>query len=311
MNNIDYALELFSRIPFQYRYDREDSLASVISLMAYEHAQFGDFDGFKTIITHPRFTDYCGKNLFYRFFTSYSYDSLPNPHLDIKKETVNLNLDKALSIFLELNKTSFGVLYKEHRSEYYYLIDPESSATPSLSRIDLLLNYVIENKIYISALSLDIEQLMYFEDINLEPSFKEKIQNYADISKNDKNTQDLIGHTIFSSVDLNHEIEARIPFENREKRNVFEKMLLIGFYFDKNKVIGEKDTSYEIGDCHYCQSEPYFKQGVPDVFNNPYTEFSQCFTLLANVMEVDFSEEEKALALTIYQDIHKNHYKYD
>lgn len=311
MNNIDYALELFSRIPFQYRYDWEDNLASVISLMAYEQAQLGDFDGFKTIISHPRFTDYCGKNLFYRFFTSNSYDSLPNPHLNTKKETVESNLDKALRIFLELNKLSFGVLYKESRSEYYYLIDPESQATPSLSRIESLLNYVIENKIYISALSLDIEQLMYFEDVDLQPSFKEKIQNYAEISKNDKNTQDLIGYTIGSSVNLNHEIEARIPFENREKRNVFEKMLLIGFYFDKNKVIGEKDTSYEVENCHYSQSEPYFKKGVPDIFNNPYTEFSQCFTLLANVMEVEFSEEEKALALTIYQDIHKNHYKYD
>lgn len=311
MNNIDYALDLFSRIPFHYRYEREDNLSQVISLMAYEHAQLGDFDTFKTVITHPRFTDYCANRLFVRFFSCYSYDSLPNPNLNQDKESVEANLDKAFAIFLDFNKLSFGSLYKEYRSEYYYLIDPENDDVRSLSRIEALLDYVIANKIFISALSLDIAQLLHFEELELTSTLKDKITLYQEISKNDKHTHDLVPYFSGSFIDLREDLDSKIPFQSKSKINVFKSMLVIGLYFDKYKAIGEKDTSYTEGDTEYCSSEPYFKQGIPDIFNNPYTNFSQCFTLLANVMDVEFSEEEKALALTVYQDIHKNHYKYD
>jgi len=311
MTDINYTLELFSRIPFHHRYEREDNLSQVISLMAYEHAQLGDFDTFKTIITHSRFNDYCANRLFSRFFSCYSYDSLPNPNLNEDKESVEANLNKAFAMLLNLNKLSFGSLYKEHRSEYYYLIDPETDDVRSLSRIEALLDYVIANKIFISALSLDIAQLLHFEDLELTSTLKDKITLYKDISKNDKDTHDLVPYFSGSFIDLRADLESKIPFEASSKIDVFKSMLVIGLYFDKYKAIGEKDTSYTEGDTEYCSSEPYFKHCIPDIFNNPYTNFTQCFTLLANVMEVKFSEEEKALALTVYKDIHKNHYKYD
>lgn len=311
MTNINYALELFSRIPFQHRYEMEDSLSKVISLMAYDHAQLGDFDSFKTIVTHSRFSDYCANRLFARFFSCYSYDSLPNPNLNKDKELVENNLDKAFSIFLELNKLSFGSLYKEHRSEYYYLIDPETDDVRSLSRIEALLDYVIANKIFISALSLDIDQLLHFENLELTSNLKNKITLYKKISKNDTNTHDLVPYFSGSFIDLRVDLESKIPFETPSKKDAFKSMLVIGLYFDKYKAVGEKNISYTEGDTEYCSSEPYFKQGIPDAFNNPYTNFAQCFTLLADAMDVEFSEDEKALALNIYQDIHKNHYKYD
>lgn len=311
MNNIDYALELFARMPLDYRYEKEDHLSQTLSLMAYEQAQLGNLDAFNTIITHSRFSDYCAKKLLTRFFANYSYDSKPHPDLNEEEQTVETSLNKAFDVFLALNKLNFGILYKEHRSRYYYLIDPESENIRSVSRIEALLDYVSGNKIFIHALSLDIAQLLQFEDVQISAKMKDKINMYVKICENDLETHDLVTYFNGPYIDLNDELETRVPFNENPKRKIFKMMLAIGLYFDKYKVIGEKNTSYTEGNIQYSQSEPYFKQGIPDIFNNPYTNFSECFTLLSSVMEVEFSEEEKALALITYQDIHKNHYKYD
>lgn len=309
MNNINETLELFSRTPFFYLYDREDKLSEVFSLMAFDEAQLGNFEHFSTIINHPRFTDYCSSHLFNRFFQKPYRDIFKHPHLPDSK-SIETNLIKAFSIFLKSNKISFFNLYKEHRREFYYVTNPEyTEENLNLNIIEQLVDYVLYNKIFICALGNDLEQILFFEDLDIPTKLKEKIKRYNEISILDRNIDDVISYYSSIIIDIDDSFGTSTVFSDKNKQGFFNKMITIGLHFDKHKVIGERDTSYTEGNVHYGSSKPYFKH-IPNIFNNPYHNFKNCINILSNAMEIDFSEEEKNLMIEEYHNAHKRYYKY-
>lgn len=309
MNNINETLELFSRTPFFYLYDREDKLSEVFSLMAFDEAQLGNFEHFSTIINHPRFTDYCSSHLFDRFFQKPYRDIFKHPHLPDSK-SIKANLVKAFSIFLNSNKISFFNLYKDHRREFYYITNPEyTEENLNLNIIEQLVDYVLDNKIFICALGNDLEQILFFEDLDIPSELKEKIKRYNEISILDRNIDDVISYYSSIIIDIDDSFGTSNVFPEKNKQKFLDKMITIGLHFDKHKVIGERDTSYMEGNVHYGSSKPYFKH-IPNIFNNPYHNFKNCINILSNAMEIDFSEEEKNLMVEEYHNAHKRYYKY-
>lgn len=309
MKNIYETLDLFSRTPFFYQYDREDKLSEVFSLMAFEEAQLGNTENFSVIINHPRFTDYCSSHLFNRFFQKPFYNIFQHPALP-DEEKVKENLNNAFSVFLNSNKISFFNLYKDHRREFYYIINPEyTDENIDFNLIEKLVNHVLNNKIFISALGIDLEQILYFENIDISSELKEKIKKYNDISSLDSDINDVITYYSSIIIDIDESFGTSNVFSDKTKQDFFDKMIVIGLHFDKYKVIGERDTSYSEGNIHYGSSEPYFKH-VPNIFNNPYHNFKNCINILSNIMGINFNAEEKNMMVEEYYNAHKRYYKY-
>lgn len=309
MENIHETLDLFSRTPFFYLYDREDKLSEVFSLMAFEEAQLGNIENFSTIINHPRFTDYCSTHLFSRFFQKSFYNIFKHPNLPDEK-TVENNLNKAFYFLLSSNKISFFNLYKDHRRQFYYIINPEyTDEDVNLNIIEQLVDYVLDNKIFISALGIDLEQILYFENTDISPDLKEKVKKYNDISSLDKAVNDIITYYSSIIIDIDESFGTSDVFSDENKQDFFDKMIVIGLHFDKYKVIGERDTSYDEGNVRYCSSEPYFKN-IPNIFNNPYHNFKNCINILSNIMNINFDDEEKNIMVEEYYKAHKRYYKY-
>ena len=303
------TLELFSKTPFFYLYDREDKLSEVFSLMAFDEAQLGNLEHFSTIINHPRFTDYCSSHLFNRFFQKPYRDIFKHPNLPDSK-SIETNLIKAFSIFLNSNKISFFNLYKDHRREFYYVTNPEYiEENLNLNIIEQLVDYVLYNKIFICALGNDLEQILFFEDLDISVALKEKIKQYHETSVLDRNIDDVICYYSSIIVDIDDSFGTSNVFSEKNKQKFLNTMITIGLHFDKYKVIGERDTSYTEGNVHYGSSKPYFKH-IPNIFNNPYHNFKNCINILSHVMEIDFSEEEKNMMVEEYYNAHKSYYKY-
>lgn len=309
MNNINETLDLFSRTPFFYKYDRDDKLAEVFSLMAFEKAQLGNIEQFSTIINHPRFTDYCSSNLFNRFFQKPFYNIFKHPDLP-DYEIIQSNLNKAFSILLSSNKISFFNLYQNHRISFYYVINPEyTDEDINLNIVGQLIDYVLNNKIFICALGDDLEQILFFENIKIPNLLKEKIKEYKKSSLFDSDIHDVVKYCSWSITDLDESFGTSTIFSDKIKQEFFDKMIAIGLHFDKHKIIGEKDTSYTEGNIIYSSSEPYFKN-MPSIFNNPYPNFKDCIDILSKTFEINVDENEKKIMVEEFYKAHKSYYKY-
>lgn len=304
LNSFDDFLHLFSKIPVPKRYrNQEDPMATVYSRMACELLINKDIQRFAELVTQPRFTSECANYLFKTMVlkNQLSKKQFPEDKADL--------LSTGLSVLLKYNKINFHLLYGEKR-DYFFLFSQYDSDELNINENHFaqILDYLLDNKIFILALSKEMKTLLDFKSISTE--LKEKFKEYTQYACNDKYTLDMIQGNHRLKFDESY-TEIHIPaiFDDSEKLSYCHTLYLMGLGFDPIIVIGEKDTSYIIDNNCYMQTTPYFET-FPNIFNNPVTYFNDCCKIMNEKWEMPFSEEELKLVSISFHKFHKSIYQY-
>lgn len=304
LNSFDDFLHLFSQIPVPKRYrNQEDPMAIVYSRMAGELLLHKDIQRFAELVTQPRFTSECANYLFKTMVlkNQLSKKQFPEDKADL--------LSTGLSVLLKYNKINFHLLYGKQR-DYFFLFSQYDSDELNINENHLaqILDYLLDNKIFILALSKEMKTLLDFKSISTE--LKEKFKEYTQYACNDKYTLDMIQGNHRLKFDESY-TKINIPaiFEDSEKLSYCHTLYILGMGFDPMIVIGEKDTSYVIDNNCYMQTTPYFET-FPDIFNNPVAYFDECCQIMNEKWEMPFSPEELKMISVSFHSFHKSIYQY-
>lgn len=304
LNSFDDFLNLFSQIPVPQQYrNQEDPMAIVYSRMACELLLNKDIQRFAELVTQRRFTSECANYLFKTMVlkNQSSKKQFPEDKSDL--------LSTGLSVLLKYNKINFHLIYGEKRNSFFLFSQYDSDELNiNENHFVQILDYLLDNKIFILALAKEMNTLLDFKGISKE--LKDKFKKYSQYAFNDKYTLDMIQGNHRLKFDKSY-TEINIPaiFDDSEKLSYCHTLYILGLGFDPAIVIGEKDTSYTIDNCRYMQRMPYFET-FPDIFNNPVAYFDECCQIMNEKWEMPFSPEELKMISVSFHSFHKSIYQY-
>lgn len=284
-----------------------DPLCVVYAKMAKELLYNKDLNRFLAVIKEPRFNRECGNTLLKDLIlkdTAYYSNNIDKVDL----------ISSGLKILLSENKVNFMSMYGENRREFYFLsLSDRCGLNIYPQHLELILDHLIEHKIFILALGKELIDSIPHKEIN--DNLNRKIKAYYAHSKKDEYVLEIVD-TIgsFSFVEAkDREIgkKIKIPeiFTDVNKLKHCHRLYFLGFGFDFFSVIGEKATTNKEGNSIYTKYQPYFEI-LPSVFNSPVYYFEHCCKLMNEKWDNLFSATELKLIHNSFINLHKSIYKY-
>lgn len=294
MLNAQELLDFFNKSNPVDRYNREDKLEDVISLLAFNFISNENYEELSVCLNHPRFNSFCSHKLLVNYLRPYGNYSI------LKKETNNAIImdkyEKGLVCLLNSNYVNFSHYYRENRIDnrlFNYDYDNDTGVPDCF--LNHLVMYVLYNKIYIEALANDMDEYID-SDTNMNEVTKSLMETYIKRVRNKdsiiNNTFYLVGRNISLTVNEDPSEILNIPilFYDRVKQNHFINLLGIGFHFNYEALFESIEN-------------------IPFYFNVPAIHFKECCEYYNQTNECEFEENEIKRIIDIFYQLHNDTYK--